>query len=139
MYTEKMDHQRSSASSVIHTRGMLYAVESSTTYFAQTLGCFFVLDYPQLRKQLHSKIEMVETIYDQEHQKFSSELGKQAASLTPRIQVCLGVFAYLSHAVRDSDGALAMSQRHELTGCVDHNEHELTMPFDKLMFPIFFF
>eukprot|EP00903_Cladosiphon_okamuranus_P017642 g16249.t1 len=40
----------------------------------------------KLRKQLHSKIEMVESIYDQEHQKFSSELGKQAASLTPRIQ-----------------------------------------------------
>ncbi|CAM9257500.1 unnamed protein product [Scytosiphon promiscuus] len=40
----------------------------------------------KLRKQLHAKIEMVESIYDQEHQKFSSELGKQAANLTPRIQ-----------------------------------------------------
>ncbi|CAM9719852.1 unnamed protein product, partial [Ectocarpus sp. 8 AP-2014] len=40
----------------------------------------------KLRKQLHAKIEMVESIYDQEHQKFSSELVKQAASLTPRIQ-----------------------------------------------------
>ncbi|CAM9774564.1 unnamed protein product, partial [Ectocarpus sp. 12 AP-2014] len=40
----------------------------------------------KLRKQLHAKIEMVEGIYDQEHQKFSSELAKQAASLTPRIQ-----------------------------------------------------
>lgn len=41
----------------------------------------------QLRKQLHAKIEVVESIYDHEHQKFSAELGKQAASLTPRIQV----------------------------------------------------
>ncbi|CAM9285898.1 unnamed protein product [Ectocarpus sp. 6 AP-2014] len=40
----------------------------------------------KLRKQLHAKIEMVESLYDQEHQKFSSELAKQAASLTPRIQ-----------------------------------------------------
>lgn len=39
---------------------------------------------------------MVESIYDQEHQKFSAELGKQAASLTPRIQVCCCAFPSLS-------------------------------------------
>ena len=68
-----------------------------------------MLNYPQLRKQLHSKIEMVESIYDQEHQKFSSELGKQAASLTPRIQVCYVCFRTFSNTVRDNEGAILNS------------------------------
>ena len=40
-----------------------------------------------MREQLHAKIEMVESIYDEEHHRFSEELGKQAAQLAPRIQV----------------------------------------------------
>lgn len=56
----------------------------------------------QLRKQLHAKIEMVESIYDQEHQKFSSELAKQAASLTPRIQVCC---VWVDHLALDGDAS----------------------------------
>lgn len=44
---------------------------------------------------------MVEGIYDQEHQKFSSELAKQAASLTPRIQVCWAWVVCVSRTARD--------------------------------------
>ncbi|CAM9656208.1 unnamed protein product [Ascophyllum nodosum] len=40
----------------------------------------------KVREQLHAKIEMVESIYDEEHHRFSEELGKQAAQLAPRIQ-----------------------------------------------------
>eukprot|EP00904_Undaria_pinnatifida_P005405 jgi/Undpi1/1995/HiC_scaffold_12.g05382.m1 len=40
----------------------------------------------KIRKQLQAKMEIVETTYGEEHQKFSSELTKQAAGLTPRIQ-----------------------------------------------------
>lgn len=41
----------------------------------------------QVRKQLQANIDMVESIYDQEHRRFSRELEREAATLTPKIKV----------------------------------------------------